>query len=64
MAVEERRLRDKYLSVWKYFHELGLGFMFGNPRDINVNLVCELYIKFDPDDLEPYVPIQGRLIDF
>lgn len=63
MVVEERCLRAKYLAIWKFVHELGLGFVFGNPRDINVNLVCVFYTGFNPDDPEQYVSIQGRFID-
>lgn len=64
MVVEERCLRAKYLAIWKFVHELGLGFVFGNPEDINVNLVLEFYAGYDPDDPKQYVPIWGRLIDF
>lgn len=39
MVVEEHHLKAKYLAIWKSFHELELGVVFGNSDDINVNFV-------------------------
>lgn len=64
LAIDEHRLRVKYPAIWKSIHELGLSYVFGNPWDINVNLIREFYAGYDPDEPEHYVPIWGRLIDF
>lgn len=62
LAVEEHQLRSN-LAIWKSIHEFGLSYIFRNPSDITVSLVCEFYAGWHPNEEEELVPIQGRLID-
>ncbi|OIT27997.1 hypothetical protein A4A49_33611 [Nicotiana attenuata] len=63
-AIQERSVKAKYPAIWKGIQDLGLSYVFKNTWDINLNLVREFYVGFDPQDTEELVPIRGRLIDF
>ncbi|OIT22930.1 hypothetical protein A4A49_53536 [Nicotiana attenuata] len=63
-AIQERSVKAKYPAIWKGIQDLGLSYVFKNTGDINLNLVREFYVWFDPLDTEELVPIRGRLIDF
>ncbi|XP_070049616.1 uncharacterized protein [Nicotiana tomentosiformis] len=51
-VIHERRLKAKYHAIWRGINELGLSYVFQNSGEINVNLVRELYVGFDPEDPE------------
>ncbi|OIT39239.1 hypothetical protein A4A49_10575 [Nicotiana attenuata] len=63
-ATQERSVKAKYPAIWRGIQDLGLSYVFKNTGDINLNLVREFYVGFDPLDTEELVPIRGRLIDF
>lgn len=56
-------MRSSHPQIWQVVHDLGLGFVFNNLGDANINLIGELYARWDLGDEEQSVPICGRFIN-
>ena len=62
--MHEVRLQFQFPNIYRTMNDLGLRFMFNNPKDCNLTLVCKFYANWLTQTKYKTVSVRAKILDF